>query len=55
MGKNSTLNENDIYEDLEKQRRIVNIYSDLLDVRESLKNGNISLLYSEGPVHSGAA
>ena len=55
MGNTSELNENDVYKDLEKQRIIVNIYSDLLEVRERLKIENISLSHSEGPVHSGAA
>ena len=55
MGNTSKLNENDIYRDLEKQRTIVNIYSDLLEVRERLKNENISLSNIEGPVHSGTA
>ena len=38
--KTSKLNEMDIYGNTEKQKIIVNIYSDLLEVRENLKNGN---------------
>ena len=37
-GKTSKLNELDIYGDIESQKRIVNIYSDILEVREKLKN-----------------
>ena len=36
-GKTSKLNENDIYSTIEKQEIIVNIYSDILEVRENLK------------------
>ena len=49
-GNTSRLNENDIYKDIMKQQTIVNIYSDLLEVRENLKTQN-SLSSSEGPVH----
>ena len=38
-GKVSKLNEYDIYEDIEKQQIILRIYSDILEVREKLKNG----------------
>ena len=37
-GKTSTLREEDIYGSIEKQKIIVNIYSDLLIVRENLKH-----------------
>ena len=49
-GNTSRLIENDIYKDIMKQQTIVNIYSDLLEVRENLKT-HISLISSEGPVH----
>ena len=49
-GNSSKLNENDIYKDIMKQQIIVNIYSDLLEVRENLQNHN-SLSSNEGPVH----
>ena len=42
-GKTSKLNEMDIYGNTEKQKIIVNIYSDLLEVRENLKNGLLPL------------
>ena len=38
-GKTSRLNEKDIYGDTEKQKAIVQIYSDILEVRENLKDG----------------
>ena len=44
VGKTSILDENDIYKD------IINIFSDLLEVRENMKNYN-SLTSSEGPVY----
>ena len=37
-GKTSKLNEFDIYSDVKRQKIIVNIYSDLLEVRENLKH-----------------
>ena len=37
--KTSKLNEYDIYGDIEKQQIIVNIYSDILEVRGKMKNG----------------
>ena len=37
-GKTSKLNENDIYGDVRKQEKIINIYSELLEVRENLKH-----------------
>ena len=37
-GKTSRLNENDIYKDVKRQKVIVSIYSDILEVREKLKN-----------------
>ena len=39
IGKTSKLNEFDIYGDIRKQQVIVNIYSELLEVREKLKDG----------------
>ena len=36
--KASKLNENDIYGSLDQQIQIVNIYSDILEQRETLKN-----------------
>ena len=36
--KTSKLNELDIYGDLESQKKIVNIYSDILEIREKLKH-----------------
>ena len=50
VGKTSILDENDIYKDITKQQIIVNIYSDLLEVRENLKSYD-SLSSTEGPVH----
>ena len=38
-GKTSKVSEYDIYGDIEKQQIIVNIYSDILEVREKMKNG----------------
>ena len=37
-GKTSKLNEYDIYGNIEKQQITVNIYSDILEVRENMKN-----------------
>ena len=37
-GKTSKLNELDIYGDIERQKIIVKIYSDLMEVRENLKH-----------------
>ena len=50
-GKTSKLNEDDIYsDDISKQEIIVNIYSDLLEVRENLEN--IPYLQGSGPMHN---
>ena len=38
IGKTSKLEENHIYSDIEKQIKIVNIYSDILEQREILRN-----------------
>ena len=41
-----------IYKDVEKQQIIVNIFSDLLEIRESMKKETQFFpLNSEGPVH----
>ena len=45
----STLCEDDIYGPLEKQKVIVKIYSDILDVREQMIKDHPSI---EGPVHT---
>ena len=61
-GKTSKLNESDIYSTIEKQEIIVNIYSDILEVRENLKEDavkwasrhqtqQLTPLRCEGPVH----
>ena len=51
--KDSKLNENDIYGSLDKQIQIVNIYSDILEQREIVKNQkNIEdFPQIEGPMH----
>ena len=46
----SVLNEDDIYGSIENQKVIVNIYTDLLAIREQLKNEHQPSV--EGPVHT---
>ena len=48
--KASQLNENHIYGNLEQQIQIVNIYSDILEERENLKNQQ-EFPQTGGPVH----
>ena len=40
-GKTSTLNESDVYGSTEKQLIIVNIYNDILEVRENLSENEV--------------
>ena len=49
--KLSTVSENFIYGTIEEQQIIVNMYSDILEVREKLKQKDIKLPSIEGPVH----
>ena len=49
LGKTSKLNENDIYGNIMQQVQIVNVYGDILQERENLKNQGFPQL--EGPVH----
>ena len=52
-GKASKLNENDIYGSLDQQIKIVEIYSDILEQREILKNPKDveDSPQTEGPMH----
>ena len=49
--KVSTVNENFIYGNIQEQQIIVKIYSDILEVREKLKQQEVKLPSIEGPVH----
>ena len=49
--KLSTVNENFIYGNIKEQQMIVNLYSEILEVREKLKQQEINLPSIEGPVH----
>ena len=49
--KLSTVNENFIYGNIKEQQMIVNMYSEVLEVREKLKQQEINLPSIEGPVH----
>ena len=52
IGKTAKLDENHIYGDIEQQIKIVNIYSDILEEREKLKNQSRDATpQCEGPVH----
>ena len=55
-GTTSTLDEKDIYRSIEKQKVIVKIYSDILEIRESLEKisrntENLNLPQIGGPLH----
>ena len=47
----STVTENFVYGTIKEQQIIVNLYSDILEVREKLKQQKIELPSIEGPVH----
>ena len=53
IGKTSRLEENHIYCDIEKQINIVNIYSDILEQRDIMRNQEHfeDSPQSEGPLH----
>ena len=49
--KLSTVNENFIYGSIKEQQMIVNLYSEILEVREKLKQKENEIPSIEGPVH----